>query len=222
MGAIVIGIILMIISVNIDLKLEEKKHMEEEAWFSTISGCIFAGCILIGLFWPTKFGEWELVNEANLISLSGETEIEAGEEPLYASVDEENVYTYRHEISSEFGTETSTEYEADTVSGDVIESEDPNCKSPVLLEYKRKAKPTIWTFGVWASETKYVFYVPEGTIQDQVKLDKMALKKMAKAIFFVWRFYSPNIFLISSNLLTFCVVVLIKGSSVTISSFIDL
>lgn len=51
----------------------------------------------------------------------------------------------------------------------IINSEDPNCEVPVLNKYKRKGKITIWTFEL-SSEAKYVFYVPEGTIQKDIKL----------------------------------------------------
>ena len=74
---------------------------------------------------------------------------------------------------SSFGTETSTEYVTSSIShddGNIIESEDINCKTPVLLEYMTKSKVTIWTFGFGVALTDYVFYVPEGTIQKDVQL----------------------------------------------------
>lgn len=128
---------------------------------------VIAG-VAIGLFYPVKYGEWELVSETELVSLSNSTVTEGGG-AIYVSVSGENTYTYRYEITSEFGTETSKEYEVRTVSENVIESEDANCEVPVLRRYVRKGKVTIWTFGL-GSETKYVFYVPEGTIQKDVKL----------------------------------------------------
>ena len=48
--------------------------------------------------------------------------------------------------------------------------EDPNCQTPMLIEYERTAKKSIWTFGLLNSETAYVFNVPEGTISKEVKL----------------------------------------------------
>ena len=63
------------------------------------------------------------------------------------------------------------EYKTATIvnNGNVTEIEDPDCQKPVLLEYERTAKKSIWTFGV-ASETNYVFYVPEGTISKDITL----------------------------------------------------
>ena len=167
MGAIVIGIVIAIILVIIVVVIGDKSLLGAGAFLSAVS--IAAG-IVIGLFYPTKFGEWELINETELITLSNNTVTEGGGF-LYVTVSGENVYTYRHEISSEFGTHTSIEYETDTISGNVIESEDPNCEKAVLLEYERKAKATFWTFGIGGSETKYVFYVPKGTIQKDIKLN---------------------------------------------------
>lgn len=128
---------------------------------------IFAG-ILIGIFMPTDYKEWKLIKRTELVTLSNSTETQGGGF-LYVSVSGENVYTYRYEIDSEFGTDYSTEYEVDAISGKIIESEDPNCKIPELLEYERRGKATIWTFGV-GGETKYVFHVPDGTISHEVKL----------------------------------------------------
>lgn len=128
---------------------------------------VLAG-ILIGIIVPVEYKEWELVQETELVSLSNSVATTGGGF-IYVSVSGENVYTYRHEIQSEFGTETSTEYKVDTVSENVIESEDENCEGPVLRKYVRKGKMTIWTFGL-GSETKYVFYVPKGTIQKEVNL----------------------------------------------------
>jgi len=172
MGAIVIGIgiaaiILFIIGIPI-YNICGDDHLVHV--FVFLCGGTICASIAIGLRCPTKFGEWELINETELIALSNNTVTEGGGF-VYVAVSGENVYTYRYEISSEFGTDTSIEYETDTISGDVIESEDPNCEKPVLLEYERKAKITIWTFGLGQSETKYVFYVPEGTIQKEVKLN---------------------------------------------------
>lgn len=128
---------------------------------------ILAG-IVIGVFMPTDYKEWELIDRTEIVTLSNSTATQGGGF-LYVSVSAENVYTYRYEIDSELGTDSSTEYEVDTISGNVIESEDPNCKVPELLKYRRKGKATIWTFGV-GSDTKYVFHVPQGTISHEVQL----------------------------------------------------
>lgn len=97
-----------------------------------------------------------------------------GSGPLYVSISANNVYSYRYEIKSSLGTETSKEYEVKKLSeedGKIIESEDENCKIPVLKVYSAKPKISKWTFGILGERKySYVFYVPEGTIQKDVKL----------------------------------------------------
>lgn len=128
--------------------------------------------VFLSLIIPTDYEEeWELRKQTELVSLSNTTETEGGGF-LYVNVSARNVYTYRYEISSELGTDTSSEYETATISENVIESEDSNCEVPMLLEYIRKPKATIWTFGSNAEPyIKYVFYVPKGTIQREIKLE---------------------------------------------------
>ena len=129
------------------------------------------GAIVAGVSSPLSgYKEWELIGETELISLSNDI-ASGGTGMLYVSLSANNVYTYRYEINSEFGTETSREYMTTTLTGGGVEEiEDPNCEVPLLRVYHREAKRTIWTFGV-VGETKYVFYVPEGTIYKEVKLN---------------------------------------------------
>lgn len=90
---------------------------------------------------------------------------------IYVSLSADNAYTYRYEIDSEFGTEMGKTYKTQTLVGkDVEEVEDPNCEKAVVRVYQREGKRTIWTFALGMEETKYIFYVPEGTISKEVKL----------------------------------------------------
>jgi hypothetical protein len=131
--------------------------------------CIIIGAIALGLFAPISgYNDWELVEETKLVSLSNTT-ASGGTGFIYVSLSANNVYTYRYEVDSNFGSESSKEYETNTLTENVIESEDSNCKIPVLRKYKRTAKKSIWTFGV-AFEEKYVFYVPEGSISKEINL----------------------------------------------------
>lgn len=162
MLVILIAVLIAAILMYISFKLDEGEILFVFSLFIFIFG------IIIGIFMPTDYKEWELIKRTEIVTLSNSTETQGGGF-LYVSVSGENVYTYRYEIESEFGTDYSTEYEVDTVSGKVIESEDPNCKVPELLKYMRRGKATTWTFGV-GCEIKYVFHVPEGTISHEVKL----------------------------------------------------
>lgn len=126
--------------------------------------------LLLGMYYPfSGYNDWELVSETPLVGLSNTT-ASVGSGYIYVSISPENAYTYRYEIDSDFGTESSKEYKTATVTGNVVEIEDPACEVPVLRKYEQTAKKSIWTFGLTTIETKYVFYVPEGTIIKEVKL----------------------------------------------------
>ena len=129
------------------------------------------GGIIVGLFYPTGWNERELVSETKLVSLNNSTASEGHGSLLYVSVSAGNVYSYRYKVETELGTDTSNDYVTRTLSGNnIIESEDINCKTPVLLKYETKSKITIWSFGFGETKTEYVFRVPEGTIKKVVEL----------------------------------------------------
>lgn len=138
--------------------------------FITVFGLVgIIASFILGIVYPFNgYTDWKLVEETELISLSNST-VSGGEGCIYVSLSADNAYTYRYEIDSDLGTDSSKEYETATIMNNVIEVEDPNCEVPTLKEYKRTAKKSIWTFGVY-SETKYVFYVPEGTISKEINL----------------------------------------------------
>ena len=116
--------------------------------------------------------DWECVKSTELVSLSN-TVVSQGGGLMYVSILAENVYTYRYEIDSPFGTDTSKEYIVDTISGNVEEIEDPKCEVPLLLKYRSKPRVKIGLWNIiisFGGETKYIFYVPEGTIQKEIQL----------------------------------------------------
>ena len=55
----------------------------------------------------------------------------------------------------------------DTTFGE-IEIKDGNGETFVVIEYQRKGIASIWTFAFDTTETKYVIYVPEGTISKEL------------------------------------------------------
>lgn len=164
---ILIGIIIGAFIFYLGMKMEQ-----EDVAFCGFALAILA--IIISLTYPTAYKEEELVEEIRLVSLQNSIS-ESGNGIFYVSISAENVYSYRYKVSSEFGTETSTEYKLKKLSksdGDILESEDPNCKEPVLIVYKAKHKVSLWTLGVLGpNKYTYVFYVPEGTIQKDAKLN---------------------------------------------------
>ena len=125
-----------------------------------------------GLLVPLSgYTDWELAQETELVSLSNST-VSGGVGLVYVSLSASNSYTYRYEIDSEFGTEASKVYKTVTLVGeDVEEVETSECETPVVRVYTRTGKMSIWALALGSEQTKYVFYVPEGTILKEVKLD---------------------------------------------------
>jgi len=166
MLTIILGFVLAIISFFLLARISSNADV-----IGLVFVVLILGGIAIGVLSPISgYNEWEVVQETELISLSNDM-ASGGTGIVYVSLSADNVYSYRYEINSEFGTETSREYKTATLTGkDVEEVEDPNCEVPVIRVYKRDAKRTIWTFGLYG-ETKYVFYVPEGTISKEIKLN---------------------------------------------------
>ncbi len=168
MLTIVIGIIASIIITYILLVITDK---------AGVAGICCIGIVLsihLGLFCPISgYNDWELIKETELVSLSNAS-ASGGSGFIYVSLSADNAYTYRFEVDSAFGTSSSKEYKTATIinsDNDVIEVEDSECQKPVLMEYGRTAKKSIWTFGLASDETSYVFYVPEGTISKEIKLN---------------------------------------------------
>jgi len=139
---------------------------------TVIVTCTLGFGLYIGLCCPVSgFHEWVLVEETELISLSNDL-TSSGNEIVYVAFSADDTYTYRYEIDSEFGTDTSKEYQTETLVGENVEEiEDHNCEIPFIRVYERKGKMSIWTFALGSKETKYVFYVPEGTISKEEKLN---------------------------------------------------
>lgn len=161
--AFVLGIGLLIFCVDHDI-------LEKSAPF--ICSVIIVFGVAIGLVIPVNgYTEWKLTEETELVTLSNGLASGGSGNICYVSLSADNAYTYRYEIDSEFGTETGKTYKTQTLVGeDVEEVEDPDCEKAVVRVYEREGKMTLWTLASGTKETKYVFYVPEGTISKEVKL----------------------------------------------------
>ena len=167
MLTIIFGIILSIV---ITVVLSELSGNIESSSFVGFIGIILS--IFLGLCYPFNgYNDWKLIKETKLISLSNST-VSGGTGLVYVSLSADNAYTYRFEVDSTFGTKSSKKYKTDTIVNDnnITEIEDSKCQNPMLMEYERTAKKSIWTFGFLSNETSYVFYVPEGTINKDIKL----------------------------------------------------
>ena len=175
MLTIIIGIVIVAILGLIAIALSSRNTIPFP--LELVLLLILGGAINYGLLGPaSEYNDWELAEEIELVSLAENTVLDE-KTNIYVYRLAENEYTYRYEIDSQFGTETSKEYEVKTLLIEedirhlttVEEIEDSNCEKPLLKVYKRKGKPTIWTFARGYENTKYVFYVPEGTIAKEVR-----------------------------------------------------
>ena len=159
---ILLGIVgIVIVFIALDAKGREKITEIDSTTFAM--ACI--AILITGITLPVSgYKDWELKQEYELESLSNTI---GAEENIFVTYSE-GQYSYRHEIESNFGTNTSKEYKLEAISSkNVEEVEDSKCESPMLYVYERKGKMSIWTFALFAKETKYVFYVPEGTIKEK-------------------------------------------------------
>lgn len=114
-----------------------------------------------------EYKDWEIKEQIELVSLSDKNSIVV----RYVQALPENVYKYRYEVDSPFGTESSKEYEVAMLeSQNVTEIEDPKCEIPLLIKYESKMKIDIWGIHL-GGEKREVFYVPEGTIEKSINLE---------------------------------------------------
>lgn len=165
MLTIIIGIILSIILTAILWEVSNSM-----SFLLGVFGILISICF--GLFFPfSGYKDWKLIKETKLVSLSNST-VSGGTGLVYVSLSADNSYTYRFEVDSTFGNKSSKKYKTATIVNDnnITEIEDSKCQEPTLMEYKRTAKKSIWTFGLLSNETSYVFNVPEGTISKDIKL----------------------------------------------------
>lgn len=165
MLTIIIGIILSIILTAILWEVSNSM-----SFLLGVFGILISICF--GLFFPfSGYKDWKLIKETKLVSLSNST-VSGGTGLVYVSLSADNSYTYRFEVDSTFGNKSSKKYKTATIVNDnnITEIEDSKCQEPILMEYKRTAKKSIWTFGLLSNETSYVFNVPEGTISKDIKL----------------------------------------------------
>ena len=137
----------------------------------TLATAVILLSIVVGLFVPvTGYTDWKPTKRIELVSLNNST-IGGSKGFIYVSVSSDNVYSYRYEVDSEFGTMNSKEYVLATVSGsNVVEVEDATIETPYLQIYERKGKKSAWSFAFFQEEEKYVFYVPVGSIEKNTNL----------------------------------------------------
>lgn len=146
-------------------------------WVSNCEGFLVLGLISIvaGFIFallPGGLGhdEWKLIEEKELICFSHKSDSETASD-TYLLFSEENAYMYRYQVESKLGANTSKETQIETLVNEEVEViEEINCDTPVLRMYERKGTKNNWKFIKLPKQTKYVFYVPDGTIAKSVNL----------------------------------------------------
>ncbi len=164
MGIIILGIL-------ISAGLLFLSNLSEEA-MALLIVFVLITAISIGLLVPTGGTlPFEEAKIQNLHSLKNELTIKGNGSPLYVNISTNNTYLFYAETDSEFANENSKAYVSRSLAGNnVTVVEEDNCEQPRLVEYYRDNVPTFWTYGINARETKYVFYVPVGTIAHDLTL----------------------------------------------------
>lgn len=168
MLCIIVGILLAVLLYNVAIEKFGLASKTGETLFHFAIFFIIFG-IAYGLFIPTGYKEPVLTEKIELVSFNNEL-VSSGEGKLfYVSVSADNTYSYRYEVNDKYNLGGKS-YEIGTVSKNVTEIESSECDKAVLKVYKVKPKITFISFGLGASKTEYVFYVPEGTIQKEIAL----------------------------------------------------
>lgn len=152
MGIIVIGIILAILVCIVLFFI--KGNITK---YHCIPFVIVFFMFFLSLLVPTKYSNWYITDEVELISFSSSDEIYV----IY----EDNTFSYKYEEETEFWTDTGESYVVDTIKKVTI-IEDKYCDMPELVTYQSKPIETKWTLGnLGKIKIKYVLYVPEGSIK---------------------------------------------------------
>lgn len=133
--------------------------------------CSFLGFIF-GIFVPISgYEEPQIVSSTELVNLRDETISEGSKGVFYISIPENNSYTYYVEIDSPYTSDSQKAYKSNTISSNnVTIIEDNSYTNAKLDTYVTYGKKSFWTFAIGVKKYEYVFYVPTGTIVQNVSL----------------------------------------------------
>lgn len=162
-GGIALAVIVFIVGIHFDWDGEP---------ISVLVSIFLVFGIVVGLVWPAnEYTEPALKREVELVTLNNNISSQGSGGLFYVSVSANNVYSYRYEVEDKYNL-GGTSYETATLTDNVTEVESKDCKKPVLKIYEKKPIKNMWiSFSLLDSTIKeYVFYVPEGTIQKEIKL----------------------------------------------------
>jgi hypothetical protein len=152
----------------------DKDSLELSFWIVFLGLCI--SHIVAGILtWIVPFDESYVKERVPLVSLSNTIASEGKGNLFYVGVSSNNLYSYRYEVDSEFGTSDSKEYKVGIIEKndyieEIIEIEDPLCTNPEMIIYEKKSKMTIWIFPYMNKKEAVAFSVPPGSIQKEIVL----------------------------------------------------
>ena len=113
------------------------------------------------------YGESQIFSTTELVSLRDDTVSEG----TYISISGINSYTYYVEVDSPYTSNSSKAYKSITLSNsNVTIVEDDSYTDAKLVTYVRYGKKSFWTLAIGAKTYEYVFYVPPGTIAQDMSL----------------------------------------------------
>ena len=129
---------------------------------------------LILLFLPIEgWQERQCISEQQLIALKIEEQVEA-DKVYYVKENQNGTYDYAIDASGNYEL-NGVAYEAKNVDAPIIGGleiyESKDYTVPILKTYKTKPNRGTFTFAPFSTKTHYVFYIPEGTIQQYVSED---------------------------------------------------
>ena len=124
--------------------------------------------IVFGIYLPVSgYGESQIFSTTELVSLRDDTVLGG----TYISISGINSYTYYVEVDSPYTSNSSKAYKSITLSSsNVTIVEDDSYTDAKLVTYVRYGKKSFWTLAIGAKTYEYVFYVPPGTIAQDVSL----------------------------------------------------
>ena len=124
--------------------------------------------ILFGVYVPVSgYGESQIFSTTELVSLRDDT-VSVG---TYISISGINSYTYYAKVDSPYTSNSSKAYKSITLSNsNVTIVEDDSYTDAKLVTYVRYGKKSFLTLAIGAKTYEYVFYVPPGTIAQDMSL----------------------------------------------------
>ena len=122
-------------------------------FFISVGAIIMIAGACIGLFCPISGYDFK---EKETIAISS-----------FRSKDMMNSKSIYIEISGKEAIYSQNGKDTKKVSGNVVTIEQAKCSKPILKIEEGNGKISMWTFALLNHESRYIFYVPKGTIMEK-------------------------------------------------------